>query len=1186
MKRTLLVAAASVAPFLILAQTAGATDTISTTTTTPVATATATSGGPDNIDIAAGGAVNPTVAGAAVTLNSNNTVSSEGSISFTGVDGAVGVKVVGGDTGAVKSSGSISVSESYSAATDTNTGLLMGAFATGTNRIGIQVVGPGVFTGGVTNTGAITVHGQNSYAVSIEAPMTGDFQSIVVTPATSTAAAVVTTGSITVVGEQSAGFRIAPTGSVGGAVTLGSVSVTGTGARGVDIQGAVGGTVDLAGAVSATGYRTTTRSNYPTLADRYTAAELTQGGSAAVIAANVGGGVILSAPPLTAAATTTTTPPPTVLVGGASVPQSQQGTGTLTTYGSAPALLIGSLNTGIELGRVGANDTVTGEGGAGAYGLVNQGSISGNGVFDTLNYPNLAGPVSGNALQIGTSAGLATVIDGGVYNTGAITAQAYQANATAIHVLGGGATPLILNDGTISAAVTQENIATTGVTPLQVYGVLIERGANVPSFVNNGGVTANITGTGGVGGSTGGIIDRSGSLTTLTNTGTINAEATQTLITTPMPVALTAIDMSLGATAQTLTQSANPAFASTAGYSATSTYSQGAKVAYNGLVYQATTAVAISVDPQNYPTYWREIGAVSPFISGSVLMGSGGSTLNVTAGSVNAPVLNLGTGANNALVINGAAGSAASATIVTGAVEEVAGTTAQQQVAGASPIIGGGNGTLTISINNGTLNDINPNKETIRGVNVGANGVLLVSADPRNHANTQFITTGASTFANGAGLGLSLLSIPTAVTSTYTVLQTIPGQGTLSVGTLSNAAVAVAPWLFTTTASYVAAANPAVDPSLLQLTVTRKSAAQLGFNRAEASALDAVLAAAPGNAGIQSALLNRTTEAGLKPVYDQLLPSQGQGLFEALDAAAQAEGAMTGIAPSASSRVAGTSLWLQEVNERVDRTGAQTDGSFSKLLGVIGGVEHTGALGGAAGLTLAYFNANELDHASQIGTGVVASMVEAGGYYRRSMGRFTMSARAGAGYAWFSDHRVFVATNTVNGATTGTELRANSTWGGVFFDGHFGASYEQPFGRYYARPEVSADFLELNEGSHSDTGGGSAFDLTVARRNSNRLSGQALMVVGREWGQGSWLRTELRGGYREILAGQIGDTIANFTGGGAFTLSPENDKGGWMTAGFSIKGGSQYSYLALEGDADFRANEQRFDLRVAGRSIF
>ena len=44
--------------------------------------------------------------------------------------------------------------------------------------------------------------------------------------------------------------------------------------------------------------------------------------------------------------------------------------------------------------------------------------------------------------------------------------------------------------------------------------------------------------------------------------------------------------------------------------------------------------------------------------------------------------------------------------------------------------------------------------------------------------------------------------------------------------------------------------------------------------------------------------------------------------------------------------------------------------------------------------------------------------------------------------------------------------------------------------------------------------------------------------------------------------------------------------GGWVTAGFSLKSGTQFSYVALEGDADFRHGEQRYDLRVAGRSMF
>jgi hypothetical protein len=94
------------------------------------------------------------------------------------------------------------------------------------------------------------------------------------------------------------------------------------------------------------------------------------------------------------------------------------------------------------------------------------------------------------------------------------------------------------------------------------------------------------------------------------------------------------------------------------------------------------------------------------------------------------------------------------------------------------------------------------------------------------------------------------------------------------------------------------------------------------------------------------------------------------------------------------------------------------------------------------------------------------------------------------------------------------------------------------------------------------------------------------MVLGTQWGRVSWLRAELRGGYREVFAGQVGDTTANFTGGNPFTLAPDPDKGGWVTVGFSLKSGSPYSYVALEGDADLRAGEQRYDLRVAGRSLF
>jgi hypothetical protein len=1196
MKRTFLLAAASVAPLILAgAAPAFATDTISSSTTTPVATATATNNAPDDVDIASGGSVTPKASGAAVTLNSNNVVTVEGQIGFTGIDNATGIQVLGGFTGAVTNSGTITVTDGYTPSTDSNTGLNQPPFAQGTGRAGIQVVGPGVFTGSITNTGAITVHGAASYGVDIEAPITGDYQSIKVVIATGATTGSISTGVITILGGEATtapvvGFHVGSTGGVGGNITLGGVSATGVGAQAVSINGDVGGAINLAGAVTATGYETTSRSNFPSIAAKYAASAMQQGGVAVTIGGNVAGGVIISAPPLDAATNGSTA---SDLINGQSVPQTIQGTGTITSFGGSPALVVGSATRAIEIGVVGANNTVFGEGGSGAYGLVNQGSIVGNGVFDPILTPNLPSPVSATALQIGSTGGFTAKIDGGFYNTGVVSALAYQASATAVHVTAGGSTPLILNNGVLVANSTQETSSTTGFSPVSVYGVLIEPGATVTSLVNNSGITANLTGTAGVGGRIGGVIDRSGSLASLTNTGTISAQATQTLITAPMPFTATAIDMSQGVGPQTLAQSAstNPVVTGAAAYSATTIYKQGQVVAYNGIVYQAVSAVNAAADPINFPNFWRQIGAQTPFINGSVLLGSGGSVLTVNAGTINGPIINLGTGSNNAITINGPSGALASATSVTGAIEEVSASTAAAQVAGAALLAGGGDRTLTININNGTLNDLNPNTELVNSVNVGANGVLVVAADPSHGVNTKFVVYGNSTFAPGAKVGLSLISIPQTTQQTYTILQTVPGQGTLSVADLSQGLVGTVPWLFNESAAYVPGANPATDSSEIQITVARKSAAELGFNAAEASALDAVLAAAPADDAIQSALLSATTEATLKPVYDQLLPSQGQGLFEALDSAAQQVGAMVGGEAPASSRAPGTSLWLQEVNERVDRTGSQTIGSFSKLFGVVAGYEYAGAGGGAAGVTLAYFNANELNDADRIGSGTVASMVEAGAYYRRAIGRFSVAARAAIGYSWFSGDRVFAYITPGAGANansaTGTERNAHSNWGGLFYDAHFGAAYEQTFARrYYVRPEISADFLELDEDAHSDTGGGPAFDLTIARRHSNRLSGQAIVVLGREWGQGSWLRTEFRGGYREILAGQMGDTTANFDGGSPFTLAAENDRGGWYTAGFSIKGGSLYSYLALEGDIDFRAGEQRYNVRIAGRSIF
>ncbi len=1178
MNLTIRAVAVSAAPFLALFfGEANAQVSIKTATSTPVATATASSGAPANVDITSTGSIGitNTAGGAAVVINSSNAVTNEGSISFTDINNAIGVQLLGGNTGSFTNTGTITVSEAYTAAADpSNNGLASGKFANGTNRIGLLVSGPGVFTGnlpatlGFTNpvaiydTGSITVHGDNSFGVQIAAPVIGDFQMLNVTAATSTAAATAVKGTISVLGGETVsttnpngngvvGLDITSSGGVTGNLRLTAINATGVGARAVVIGGAVSGGIDISGTETATGYRTTTRPSNPAIAKLYTADQLQQGGSAVTIGANVGGGLLISAPPLTLSTTN-------LDLDANGVADLVQGTGQIASYGSAPALTVGAAASTVTLGNV----TTSASGiASGTYGFVNQGSILGNGIFDQVTSPNLPSAATATAVQIGGLGG-AVSLGGGMFNAGAISAQSYQANATAIHIGGGATVPVIRNEGSITATTSQISAATTG-TPLNVTAIQIDSGASVSSLINNAGIVANISGSGGLGGNAGAIIDKSGSLTTIVNAGTISAQLTQTLNTAPMPGTITAIDMSLGTAAQSLTQqlSANQ-IKSSGAYNSTLTYTVGQIVSENGVLYQATSAAGVAVDPAINSGIWRQIGATVPTINGSILFGNGGTTMTVAAGVITAPSINLGAGVNTLTI------SADANAIAQGAVPVVTGS-----------LVDGGANTLTLNVVNGTLSDTNSSTVQAKSVNVGASGVLLVAANPTAGTNTKFVTTGASSFASGATLGLTLQSLQTTLTHDYVILQT-SGGGTLTSGVFAGGVLNNAPYLYAATPSAVSGtANCATD--CIVLTVAQKTTSQLGVNAAEASALPAVLKALPndnGVHGIEAALLSASTETAFKTVYDQLLPSQGQGLFEALESASHSVSNMTSTTPDAGARVAGSSLWLQEVNDRVNRKGVQTLGSYAKLFGVVAGYERMGRGGGAVGATLSYMNAEEADAAAQVGSRTVASIVEGSLYYRRAVGGLRVAARAGGGYAFFSSQRRFVATNATDSAS--------STWGGFFFDGHALVAYEQKFGRFYARPELSADYFRLDEGAHAESGGGAGFDLALASRNSSRLSGRAVMVLGTQWGTTNWLRAEVRGGWREIVSGNIGDTIASFAGGDPFTMAADRSKGGWATFGVSVKSGSQYSYLALEGDAEFRSGERQYDVRIAGRSMF
>ncbi|HUZ11745.1 MAG TPA: autotransporter outer membrane beta-barrel domain-containing protein [Caulobacteraceae bacterium] len=1127
------------------------------------AAGTATNGA--NLEVASGCTVTPTATKPGLILNSSNNivVDSGATISAVDVSGAVGIQALGGNTGSVTQSGAISLTMSYKPVTNAQTGIADGAFATGTGRIGIEVVTGDGADGGLVNgalngavttavSSALTIQGNQSYAISIDAA-----------PAGSAAADsgitgnLVSDGAISMLGDGSAGIRIAA--PVGGSVTIaGAISATGVGAQGLITSAPITGQLAIGNSITVSGYRSTVAPTTPVILADLTKTQLEQGGSAVVVGGNVGGGIDVAPAVTTGSGTGAVT----------------SAAGTLAVFGSAPALQIGT-----EAGAITIGDNASDP-----FGLVVGGTVTASGVYSQKTSPNLAAPAPATAVLIGagpaaaakTSDGVAyeelgaggpgVALTGGVHVVGTVTATALDAQATAMEIGRGVTGTAIVNDGEIAAGVTASEAQ-------PVFGILIDKGADIASIANTGLISAATTANAAFDGFNGAIIDQSGMVTSISNTGQIAASITPSANTFAAGGPTIAIDESAGTAGLALTQTPSvtwrglpaPQFTGAiAGTTLSVTAAPGkgqAAIAVGQTLYgpgvaAGTTILAEVTGTGGVGTYTVSTSqtvkseAVSaagpaPVISGDILLGAGANSMDIEAGSTLGAVTELGGQRDFRLDVAATPGASASVDITRAETHQV-----------TSLAVGAG-GVLTAAVDpTFALGASNPTPIFDATVHAGQSG-----------------PDGTATFANGAQVGISLDTLQANPIATYVFVHT-SGPGQLSVGSLGQTLLANAPFLYDATAQ-VSASGADLD-----VTVTRKTAAQLGFNASESAALNAIFAdlQRPGSQAIAGALVAQTTRAGLFNLYDQLLPDQGIGIFDTLEGVTEKISDLTAQTPDGGARIGGTSLWLQEVNERVARTTAATLGENDRALGLVGGYEKMGLGGGAVGLTLSYLNIEDNGAAAAIGSHVVTNLVEAGAYYRRAWGGLRLSLRGAGGYAWFNQKRLFVATD-VNEISYGA-------WNGVFADGHAGAAWQAHFGRFYLRPELDADYLYLDEAAHSDTGAAPGLNIAIAQRTSARATGSGILNFGAQFGHEVWFRPEIFAGYREVFGGGIGNTVATFDGGSPFTLAPGDSRGGWITAGFALKGGTPLSYVAIEGDADFRSNEQRFDLYLAGRAMF
>ncbi|MGF7153312.1 autotransporter outer membrane beta-barrel domain-containing protein [Novosphingobium gossypii] len=446
-----------------LAITTGAhAEDVKTKLTSPIRTSTIRNGGADAISITKDGSVVLT-SGTAVTQDSNHAVTNAGTITVTNSDGANGILSTSG-AGDIVNTGTITVDETY-APTDTDKdGDLDGPFALGSNRTGIRT--QGAHAGKITQSGTITVKGNDSAGIRLGGTLTGNFTH---------------DGTTTVLGDRSVGVSAQ---QIDGNVRLaGTVTAQGKDAIGARFAGDVNGAMVVQGTVSSTGYRTTTPPADPSKLD---ADDLLQGGSALIVEGNVSGGIVLAAAPKADPAKPDSD--------GDGIDDSKEGTAKVVSFGSAAAMQVGATDRAVTIGPV--------AGTASKFGLIIEGTVDGQGLYSG---------VAANGLVIGGRGGAVTIANG-IGISGTVNATAAGANATALRIGSGATTPLLQNTGTISAGSgNADNALATAVR--------IDAGGNLLTIRNSGTIKA----VAGEKGSATAISDASGTLSLVENAGTISA---------------------------------------------------------------------------------------------------------------------------------------------------------------------------------------------------------------------------------------------------------------------------------------------------------------------------------------------------------------------------------------------------------------------------------------------------------------------------------------------------------------------------------------------------------------------------------------------------------------------------------------------------------------------------------------
>ena len=1133
MRRRFLFASA-IATLTVSAPAAFAQTTVDDERTSPIATSTAGSGGAaDSIVISSTGRVALTsVASPAVTMDSDHDVTVDGNVSvISNEDDGVAINLLGGVSGDLRIGGDITVTAENLPGDDDNDGDVDGDIGAGGQRVGVLVDGTGAYVGDVflETGGTISVRGNDSAGLRTLTEMTGNID---------------IAGNIGTVGDNSYGVDIAAPMTGDFSVT-GNVSTSGEGSSAIRVGGDITGGFYFNGTSSTTGFRFAGRPITDTQLTNITNdteggtipnEDTAQSGATILIEASVSGGILFDAP---------------------ADDNSTTATSNVSIRGSEPAVQISATTGDIVIGEAqqpaipdDPDTTDTDESVAAiplGFSFVNRGAITSRGELDDMDaFGVRVGGASDGAGGFHTA-----TLTNGMSNSGTVTAAAHSnttgATAYAYDITSGALIPVFANSGNISG---QATTVAQGTAFGDSYAIHIHSDAVMNALVNSG----NILSSGIGGGSAFAVVDQSGTLSTITNSGTIQAARTAPSsyfdengdLITPDDVDdfdVVAIDASNNTTG----------------------------VSY----HQFWVRDVVEDDPDtDADESLNAVLVTQAFIAttGDILLGSGDDVIRIEAGDVRG-MISFGDGSDMFVLDGSDVRDEITNLVSAGRIDALTTDQLYDVLPSYVGTITDTDGTLDIDMEWASLELTQAGELQIGDARFGEGALLRFEIDADDDAPRTITAGGDVDFEAGSRLSISLTNL-IGESGDYVVLSAANLNIDEGISTLTDVPN---PFLYDTTL-----ALDENNSNAIILSLRRKSAEELGMNANQAAAYNAAFAGWQANDELGAAVASLVTEAEFYQAYNQLLPEYASSAIQfAMAANDSSLGALaTRLEAARNSPDNMGGLWIQEFGYFADRAGTSFGPGYrGHGLGMAIGFDRPFGPFYAVGIN-AVGAASEVEEVEGFDNPMSAITSQLGVYAAAQAGDIYIDIYAGGGIDKFEHNR-----QVIIGSFSAEPI---AEWDGYHLTGSARVGYDVQFGRYFIRPSASVDYLSLTENSYSESGGGSGIDLVVGDRDSTSFTGTALLSMGARFeGSDNWWSPTMRLGYRSELDSSNTDTEAYFAGfDDRFTLRSQQMPGSGFIFGFGIAAGSDYSTFSLDYDADVRDDFIRHTARFVIRLVF